>query len=645
MRHVFKSYRHALLSSSLLLSLLPVSATAAETIIVSATRTAQPLSKTGLSVSIIDKEELELRQSVSLAEALMLTPGSGIVRNGPIGQNATLSLRGAEAGHTVTLIDGVRLNDASSTDGQALLGDVLINAIERIEVLRGPQSTLYGSDAIGGVVNMQTIRGGEGVFSSKLTAEGGSFGTYRLNGAAAGTIGIVDYGLGANWFGTDGVSAAAEGRGNSERDGYNNLGLTGNMRVHVSQEASIDLRAYYTKSRADMDGYPPPFYAFGDTPEYARNMLLAGYVGFNLNLFDGGLQNRLALVSSRAHRQMFGIFDFMPPYTMSPAENFYAKGSSVKVEYQGIVDIDPDNQLTFGAESNRNTFSTMGQYDFAPTFGARRTTSGYLQYQSTLFDQLTLTGGLRYDRDSAFGDHTSLKAAAAWQIPDSGTVVRANYGDAFKAPSLYQLYSQYSNPSEMLSPETARGWEIGIDQSLLDDRLRASFVWFARKTSNQIGFFDCYSDPHLNCAVRPSGFYYNINRSKAEGAEIILTADLMDTLTASVNLTAMTAIDRTLRKDLARRPHIKAGGSLFWTPAEDVSLGLTVNHVGARFDGAGEVRPQESHTLVDLYGRYKVNETFSFFGRIENVFDKDYEPVTFYGAAGRTAMFGLTASL
>jgi vitamin B12 transporter len=619
-----------------------------ELVVVTATRTAQPADRTGESVSVITGEDLKLQQTVSVTDALQLTPASIVVRNGGVGQNATVSLRGAEVGQSLVLIDGVRINDPSSVDNQALLGDVLVNDIDRVEILRGPQSTLYGSTAIGGVVNIITRTGGDRPFDLHASAEGGSFDTYRLNAGANGSYDRVDYGGAVNYFSTGGISAADKADGNPETDGYRNIGATGNVRVHVLEGVSVDLRGYYAAARSDVDGYNAAF-SFGDTPQYNKNTLMAGYAGLNADLLGGRFHNRLAVVGSRADRKLFGEFDFAPPFAFLDRQTFSAKGGTARVEYQGTFDLDDDNQITFGAESQRDTYSSagFGNYPSAPEQGARRTTSGFGQWQATLFDQLTLTAGVRYDGDSQFGGHTSLKFAGAWAVPEWGTVIHANYGDGFKAPSLYELFSQYSNPLTALKPETARGYEVGVKQRFLDDRISASLTWFSRKTKNQIDFFSCPFAPPFpeGCDVRPFGFYYNIGRTRAEGAEVEIAADLFENVTASVNLTDMASEDLELRTDLARRPRITAGGSLFWTPMKDASLGLTITHVGERFDQAGEVQPLEGYTLVNVLGSYPINENVSFFGRVENLFNDRTEPVFAYGAPGRAAYVGIRASL
>src|SRR5581483_243462 len=321
-----------------------------ENVVVTATRTPQPADITGESISVITDQDLKALQSVVLSDALSLAPGTTIVRNGPVGGTTTISLRGAEVGQTEVLIDGVRLNDPGSVDDEAELADLLVNGIARVEILRGPQSTLYGSDAIGGVVNIITRRGGEG-FNAVASAEGGSFDTYRLNAQANGTEGIVEYGAALNYFHTNGVSAADARNGNSETDGYGNFGATVNTRTHVNDWLSLDLRGYMTDARDDFDGFPPPTFIFQDDPEYARNKFYAGYAGLNADLLGGMFHNRIALTTSFNDRK-----DFDPSQPL--ALDFYAKGSDTTYEYQGVADFSPTDQLTFGAEDARSTIDT-----------------------------------------------------------------------------------------------------------------------------------------------------------------------------------------------------------------------------------------------------------------------------------------------
>jgi vitamin B12 transporter len=604
-----------------------------ETVVVTATRTEQKREVTGSSVSVIGADDLANQQTVAVTDILSQTPGLTVVRNGGAGQTTTISIRGAESGQTLALIDGVRINDPSSTDDQAVLGDVLVNSIARIEVLRGPQSTLYGSDAIGGVIDIITRRGGDAPFGVTASAEGGSFDTWHLNAGANGTLSALDYGAGLNWFDSGGTSAADENNGNREADGTRNLGATLNTRYRVSDALSVDLRGYYTQSHTAIDGYPPPAYSFRDDAEFGAASLVSGYAGVDLALFGGAFRNRLAYIATESNRKFFGAFDFLTN-AFSPAENFFAKGDAQRVEYQGTYDFNEDDQLTFGAETQRTALSTQSlQYDPGPTRGERRTTGYYAQMQSRLFDQLTLTGGVRLENDDEFGTHTAVKLAAAWQIPGSGTTLRAVYGDGFKAPSLYQLFSQYRNPFHALKPESASGWEVGADQTFLGERARAALTLFERHTSNQIDF--------VSTATPPFGYYENIDRTRARGIEVEFDAHLTDTLGLSADYTYLDAADRLTGNALARRPEHSASGSVTWQALPQLTLGAAAVFTGARFDDAANLTRLDGSTTVNLFGSYRVFAGTELFARVENLFDDDSEPLLGYGRPGRAVYGGV----
>lgn len=610
----------------------------AETVVVTATRTAEPVERTGESVSVIGAAELSTQQIVFVADALAQTPGTVLVRSGGQGQITTMGLRGAEAGQTLVLVDGVRLNDPSSTDDEALLGDLLVNNIARIEVLRGPQSTLYGSDAIGGVVEIFTRMGGADALEG--SAEGGSFGTLRLNLAAHGSADALDYGAAADFFHTDGTPAADPRNGNSRDDRYSHLGFTENVRYRVSDNVSVDLRSDASYSRYDYDAnYLPPLYLISDSTDYGTNALAAGYLGVNVDLAGGRFHNRLALIGSDSERKTF-------PDGGQP-DDFFALGGAERIEYQGTFDFDDANEATFGAESQTTTLATHSIYDPNNRIkGADRIDSIYGQWQTSPLAALTLTGGLRYDHDHAFGNHVSVKAAGAWSLLDGAAVLRANYGDGFKAPTLYELDSEYSNPIAALKPETAQGWEAGVDTFVLDGRVRASTTYFSRLTGNQIDFFDCFgpsSGP--GCAARylVGGYYYNIDRSRAQGVELEAAAALTDTLHARLSYTDLSAINLADRTDLARRPQLTADASLVWTPTSAISLGGNIGFVGKRWDDQANTTRLASDTLVNLFASYALSDQLTFFARMENAFAIRYEPVAGYGAPGRAVYAGVRA--
>ena len=623
-----------------------------ELVTVTATRTEQPTFRTGASLSVVTSGDLRVQQTVLLTDILKEVPSLVVVRNGGLGQPSSISLRGAEAGQTVVLIDGVRINDSSTTDDSAAagLGDLLVNNIDRVDVLRGPQSTLYGSDAIGGVVNIISRRGGATPFALNATVEGGSFGTFHASAAANGTTGSVEYGAGLSFLTTAGTSTADSRFGNPEKDGYTNYGGTLNVRVHLSDDVSADLRGYYTHGHDDFDdGFGgPPLFAVADSAANNTNELKVGYAGINADILDPRFHNRLAVIATQGGRS---FFDSSSDVTHLNYEYF---SSTLRLEYQGIVDIDDDgDQITFGAETQESTFrnDNFGIFAFfsPPVIGGHdRLTGYYAQGMATLFDQLTLTAGVRLDDDEAFGTHTSYKLNAAWQLPDHAITLRANIGSGFKAPSLFQEFGPNSNPLGALEPETATGWEVGADAAFWSDRLRASVMYFDRTTTNQINFQNCFTPadaPGCPTRVAVFGYYVNVDKTHASGVEAELNATVTDTLWIKLNYTNMTSRNEITHLDLPRRPHDLANAVVTWAPFDAATLGASVTYQGKRFNDAGNFTPLTSTTRVNLFGSYDLTGRWQVFGRIDNVFNDRTEDVTGYGVPGIGAFAGIRAAL
>jgi vitamin B12 transporter len=609
-----------------------------DAVVVTATRTEQPRALTGESISLITAPELQVWQALVVTDALQATPGAVVMRNGGVGQTAGLGLRGATAGQTLVLIDGVRINDPSSPDGSVILSDLLVNNLDRIEILRGPQSTLYGSDAIGGVVNLISQRGGGTTPGLVMTAEGGSLNTYRANLAANGTSQGLEYGTAVNYYRTGGISAADSANGNSETDSYRNVGATANLRWHLTDQLSIDARSYYTNTQVNFDGYPPPDYVLKDTLEYGDNTLLSGYLGVNLDLLDGRFHNRIALLRTRSDRELFDP-------TQEVTETFFARGQSRRLEYQGVFDVSPADQLSFGAESQHTSLNTGSPSSFdpnpVPTTGDSRINGYYLQYQSTLQEQLTLTGGLRRDENSGFGDHNSVKLSAAWQPRGTDTVLRANLGDGFKAPSLYELFSPYSNPVRNLAPESSRGWEAGVDQRLLDGRVRLSGTYFEQRTHDEIDFFGCYPVVTPACSTRPDGYYDNIASSRAHGVELEVAVAASQRLSVNGNVTRMRSIDETTGYELPRRPNTLANVRVDWIPATNWTTGAALLYTGSHYDDSVQSLRLPGSTVVGLTLAQTLSAKLQWYARLDNVLDRHYETVAGYGTLPRTIAVGV----
>ncbi|MDO9430934.1 MAG: TonB-dependent receptor, partial [Phenylobacterium sp.] len=514
--------------------------------------------------------------------------------------------------------------------------------IGRIEILRGAQSTLWGSQAIGGVVNIITQEA-QTPFEASVTAEGGSMGTGYLRAAAGGKTDRVTWRLAGGRYETDGVSSYRLGK---EKDGYENTGFSGRAVVRATDAVSIDLRGVYSKGKNNFDGFPPPNYVFGDTPEYGETEEFVGYAALNFDLFEGALQNRIAYGYTRTDRQNFNPDQAVTDVT------FDARGENKRWEYQGVWTINDAWTATFGGEIEDSKMRTASPSAFDPSPAATHAKAGidgiYAQVQGEIVSGLTLTAGLRRDSHDTFGDKTLGQLAAAWSLNDGNTILRASFGQGFKAPTLYQLYSEYGNTA--LAPEEADGWDAGIEQRFAD-RFMVRATYFDRDTTNQIDFVSCTSvTTNPLCFVngaRRSGAYDNTARTKAHGVELEGSVDL-GPLQVLANYTWTDTENDSVGnanrgKQLARRPEHQANILSTYTWSNDATLGAAIRYVGASFDNAANSYVLQSYTLVDLRASYPVNETFEVYGRVENAFDDSYETTRNYGSPGRGAYVGVRA--
>lgn len=599
-------------------------------IVVSATRTEQTLAVTGTSISIVTAQDIRATQKTLLADVLRETPGVTVVRAGGPGAQTSMFIRGVGGEQTAVLIDGVRINDPSTPGGTAHITDLITTGVERVEILRGPQSTLYGSHAIGGVVNILTQRGEPGLRAEALV-EAGSFDSWRAAGTVAGGSEKVHGSLSASLYDTNGVSAADVDDGNTEKDGYRNWGVLGSFGAALTDAIRLDLKGLYNRGSAEFDGFPPPSYTFADSDNHTRNELYSGYAGVTFGTPDGPMSNRLGIGFSRTDRVDFE----------GDVQTNDTRGQNRRFEYQGVVRMIEGTEITFGAESERTKIRNMSQWDLEPLKAAVDMHSYYVQGQATLVNNLTLTAGVRYDDHDTFGSHTSLRVAGAYQVPQTDTLLRANWGEGFKAPTLYQLYSVYGN--DALQAETSEGWEVGVDQGLVEGRIRVSATWFQNKLTNQIDYVSCTpADPM--CASGRYGYYDNVARASFKGLELGLLLQPIDPLVIKANYTWLKPRNEVTDTDLARRARDSFQTSVNWQASDRLGLSASLTMTGDSYDSAGNLNRLDGYTLVDVRASYAVAKGLELYGRIENVLDADYEVARGYGVLGRGAFIGLRAT-
>jgi len=583
----------------------PTEIVAPGTITVTATGLPTEIDMTGQPVTVIGLDEIERVQGPDLTRVLQRMPGVTMSRNGGAGGFTGVRVRGAPSEHLLVLIDGVKVNDAGSPAGGFDFANLLAGDVERIELLRGPNSVVWGSDAMGGVMNL-TTRAPDGIFAS---AEYGRYDTvYSTLGAGARTD-RMEAGVTGSYYGSDGFSASANG---TEPDGFRQWQVSGRGRYALTDAFALTANGRYADGRLDQDGYLPPFYAFGDTADRQDTTEWSGHLG-------GEYTGQLLTL-----RGGYAVADTKRLYTGESYGDFpyETNGRARRAELFGQYAIAGPVRLDFGVDREWTRFSDSG------TKQGTHTTSGHaLLGFYTPF--VTVAVGARHDDHSRFGGewtfgaNGSVAIAADWRV-------RASYGEGFKAPSLYQLYSFYGDPT--LRPETSKGYDLGIEKGRRDGPFFAGLSVFRRDSRNLIDF------------DLANSVYYNIGKARAQGVEVELAARPSDRVRAGLVYSYVDTSDRTpggfyQGNDLNRRPRHAVTASLDWTAPFGLALGGDVRMVGDSFDDRGEFVRLDGYYTLDLRAAMPVGPV-ELFGRAENLTNQQYATVADYNTAGRSAFIG-----
>lgn len=593
-------------------------------IVVSASRIEQKRSETGQSITVVDKAELDRRQTQVLSDVLQTLPGISVARNGGPGGVTSVFIRGGDSSQTLVLVDGVRINDPSSPSGAFDFSSILTGNVGAVEVLRGPNSVIWGSQAIGGVINITTIEPTEGL-QANARGEYGYRDTGQLVASISGKSGIVSGSVGGSYFRTDGISSFDERSGGTEQDGFENITLNGKLKIAFSDAISLDLRGFYTDGEAEFDNPP------GDTLPVTDSEQFVGYAGLNIALFDGRLRNRFAYTRTDIER----ITTDPTPGSFNPSE---ARGTLDRFEYQGVADIADALTLVFGVEHEQSEASTFfPSFNAAPDFSDVHMTSYYGQAIVRPVTGLTLTGGVRVDDQQVFGSKTSLGGNIAYTPNDGDTVLRATYAEGFRAPALSEQLAAFGNPN--LRPETARSYDAGIEQSLIDGKLRAQATYFRRNTRDLIVFSSATFSLENIAAARAEGVELGLWMQPVQGFTMQAQYSLVDTENRSRELDFFG--NSNFGNRLARRAKDSASFLVDWQSPWGPALGATFLMVGDTFDDVANNIRLDSYVRVDLRASFAVSDNLEVYGRVENLFDEAYQTAFNYGVAGRAGYAGV----
>jgi len=612
-------------------------------ITVTANRIETDVRETAGSVTIITRRDMEAQGKTTVVEVLQDILSLYPLQNGPLGAAASIQTRGANSEHTKIMLDGIELNDPMTPSRSFNLAHLSIESIDRIEILRGPQSTLYGSDAMGGVINIITQKR-TGAPRVKLNTMGGSYETAIGSAQVSGGSESIIYSLGFNRSHSGGFSAAgSQYEGNSENDGYDSTNVSGALQIKTHKNLQFSLSILTCSASVDIDNFGGDF---GDDPnnlEKNRNVLISGG---GLGLFLGNRwESRLKLSYLEQKRTYDNPIDEVNPFD---SDNSEYKSGLFKIDWQNNFYLRTNNVLTAGleylmekGESEYYSESLWGPYSSIFPQTSAQNIGIYIQNRAEIFDNFFFTIGGRWDKHNEAGHHLTGRITSVYFLEATKTKFKAAIGTGFKAPSLYQLYAPatfYGPTGNInLKPEKTTGWEAGIEQNLWDDRFQFGFTFFSNSFSNLIDFDF-------------SQGYINIKKASTHGLEFTFRAVPVDNLRLSADYSHINAIDKDLEEDLLRRPKNRLSLSMDYTFAQKAVIHLSLNYTGKRddifFSGWTSARViMDQYTLVNAAFSYSIIKDLAVFIRLDNLLDTEYEIIKGYGTPGFSVYGGIKLDL
>jgi vitamin B12 transporter len=614
----------------------PESADPLDLIVITATRANEGVRADllGSSFTVLQPEDLQQRQTRYLSDILRDVPGVSVSRSGSLGGVTQVRLRGTEANHTLVMIDGMEASDPyyGEFDFAALITD----EVARVEVLRGQQSALYGSDAIGGVINYITLSGRDAP-GGRVRAEGGSFGTKDVSARYAGVAGAFDYALSAGFTDTDGFPVSRVG----SRDlGSENGVVSGRFEYAPTETFRVKAIARYSRTEGDTNDQDfdfPPGPTFGfvvDSDDHYKNRAVYGLVRGELDTFDGRWTHALSAQGVDASRDSFsgGAFDY--------GDN----GKRTRYSYESTVRFGSEKfaqTLTGAFDHERENFQNLGAFLTPEQSIDRQITNkgAVLQYDAHIDDRIGLGAAIRHDDNDRFDNDTTYRLQASYKLR-GGTRLRAAAGTGIKNPGIFELFgfdpgSFIGNPN--LKPEKSRGWEVGADQSFADGAAFVGVTYFNSRLEDEI--FTAFL-PNFDATV--------LNRqtdSTQKGIEVFAQARLAPAWRIDGAYTYLDSEENGV-EEVRRPPHIASVNIAWRAPEDRMGVALTVRYNGSTNDNNFTLLSTEpfmrlsAYTLVNLGMDYKVTDGLQVYGRVENLLDENYEEVLTYRSAGRGAYAG-----
>lgn len=612
-----------------------------EPVVVSATKTPVPLHQVTSAVEVWTEEDLRQRQVKTLLEAFRLTQGTAVLQNGGPGGIANVRMRGGTSSQTLVLIDGAIVN--SATLGSFNFAHLTTDNIEKIEIVRGAQSTLWGADAMGGVINITTKRG-QGAPKAGAFFEYGSFNTLREGGHLSGSKGPFDFSLALSRWDTTGISQINDRRGATERDAYRNWQASSRLGMALPRNGRLDFNFRWWKASLNIDNSFGPSDVIGAGNDSERFIFSGQYRqswtdwwthGLTLSrsqdagLFDPGtLQRNL---STGMTRVPFG----------GPNETRVVAN---RIESQHDFRLNQYVTLTAGYQLREQ----LGENDTGLSEKIVSSHAGFGQMQLNLFNRFFATAGVRHDAYNVFGDATTYRVTGGYLVKETNTKIRSSYATGFRAPTINELFWPDFGNSD-LEPEKSQSFDVGIDQTLFADRVTISGGYFWNRYRDLIQTIQ--SAPV--CGTGPFGANYcpiNVASAKSQGWEgsvnIVMVQEqpLMKRLELKGQYTMTLTRDLMTGARLRRWPVDQASLSLYYQPVDSLNMILDFRFAASQFNDRENTQPVSSFNVVNLAVNYALSDQFQAYVRVDNLFDEEYEEILFFGTPGRSVFGGIRAN-
>lgn len=597
----------------------------AEPVVVTATRFEEPLERIGGSVTVLTEDLLETQEYRAVEEALRTVPGLELQRSGSLGKITTLRIRGANPTQVQVLIDGVRVK--SLTTGDFDFADLSLDDVERIEVVRGPQSTLYGADAIGGVVNVITRRG-RGRPTAVVDVEAGNYDTFRERVSVQGGLGPWDFSLGASRL---------DFGGQFLNDEHRLTTVAARVGYALPWRGEVALVGRFADGHRGIP-FRTVFPNFDPNREQDDRLALVSLTW--RQPWAAWTESALRLSFFRSSLTFRDPANPGDPFPFDVRSDIASERR--EVDWTQRFELGRFDTLTLGVEYRHERGENRGLFEHDLD-----TWSAFAQNELRLFDRLFLSGGVRHDRSSAFGGETTWRAGLSYVVRETGTRLKGSWAQGFRAPTFNELFfppfppcPPFGNPE--LRPERSESWDAGVEQTLWARRVRLGATYFRND----------FDDLIQATLVDPVNFCFqarNVARARTQGVEVEASVEPLDGLVFSAAYTFTDTEDLTTGRELRRFAPHRWTFTATWEVRPGLRLAGEVLVVSSQLEAPGQPR-NEGYAVVNLAGAYRLPWRWgpltdvSLHLRVGNLLNEDYAEVRGFPALGTHVVAGLRAS-